>query len=172
MDCFAVAIGEGFSNRNLKSSRFFIVSLIFGIAHFFMPLFGWLIGDAFKVYIESFDHWIAFLLLVGIGAKMLIESFKKDIKSISIEKTSVVIMLAVATSIDALIIGMSLAFLNFNLLVSAAVISFFAFFISFLGFNIGKKFGGYYGNKAEIIGGVILIAIGIKILIEHLLNKV
>lgn len=173
MDCLAVAIGAGFSNKSLKISKFFIISVIFGIAHFLMPLFGWIIGDSFKVYIESFDHWVAFSLLFGIGAKMLIESFKNDnVKSISIEKISVIILLAVATSIDALIIGMSLAFLNFNLLVSAAVISFFAFFISFIGFNIGKKFGGYYGSKAEIIGGVILIAIGIKILLEHLLNKI
>ena len=146
---------------------------MFGVAHFVMPLIGWLIGSTFKIYIEAYDHWIAFGLLIFIGIKMLLESIKKnDAKNFCVEKFSVVFLLTLATSIDALIIGMSLAFLNFHLLISAAVISFSAFIISFLGFNLGRKFGYILGNKAEIIGGIILIVIGVKILFEHLFNGI
>ena len=173
MDCFAVAIGAGFANKNIKLKKYLLVALIFGIAHFIMPLIGWLIGDSFKIYIESIDHWVAFSLLLFIGSKMLYESFKNNNnKSFSMDKISVVLLLTLATSIDALIIGMSLAFLGFHLILSAGVISFFAFLISFIGFIVGKRFGIYFGKKAEIIGGIILIIIGFKILFDHLLNNI
>ncbi len=169
MDCFAVAIGTGFGNQHLKSVTFLKLSVFFGIAHFIMPLLGWLTGMAFKAYIESYDHWVAFILLLIIGVKMLIESGKKtEHKNFSIEKPVVVFLLTIATSIDALIIGLSMALLGFNLIFMVSVISFCAFIISFAGFLIGKKVGCYCGSKAEIVGGIILILIGIKILYEHL----
>ncbi len=169
MDCFAVAVGTAFANQNEKMKKFTSVSLIFGLAHFIMPLLGWLIGNAFKKHIESFDHWVAFTLLLFIGVKMLIEAFKKNgNKSFLIDKFSVVILLSIATSIDALIVGMSLNLLDFHLLFSVIVISFFAFAISLIGFVVGKKLGCVCGNKAEILGGLILIFIGFKVLIEHL----
>jgi len=173
MDCFAVAIATGFSNKQLKLNFFLVIALIFGAAHFIMPLSGWLIGDAFKFYIKSYDHWVAFGLLFIIGTKMLLESTKeKNIKSFTFETTALVLLLTIATSIDALIVGMSLAFLDFNLFISVTIISFCAFIISFIGFIIGKKFGNYFGSKAEIIGGIILIVLGIKILSEHLFNNI
>jgi len=168
MDCFAVAVGTAFANQNEKIKKFLSVSLIFGLAHFIMPLLGWITGHAFKKYIEAFDHWVAFALLFIIGFKMFVEAFKKgENKSFSIHKTSVIIILSIATSIDALIVGMSLGLLEFRLIFSILIISFFAFAISLTGFIIGKKFGFICGNKAEIIGGIILILIGFKILFEH-----
>lgn len=169
MDCFAVAIGTGFGNKHLKVVSFLKLSAFFGIAHFIMPLLGWLIGMAFKSYIETYDHWVAFALLLVIGIKMLIESGKKsEDRSFSIEKPVVILLLTIATSIDALIVGLSLALLGFNLLFIVSVISLCAFAISFTGFLIGKKVGCFCGNKAEIVGGIILILIGIKILFEHM----
>lgn len=169
MDCFAVAIGTGFGNKQLKTISFLKISVFFGIAHFVMPLLGWLVGYAFKSHIESYDHWIAFLLLLIIGIKMLIESGKKsEEKSFTIDRPVVILLLTIATSIDALIVGLSLALLGFNLFFSVIIISISAFLISFAGFLIGKRVGCFCGNKAEIIGGIILILIGIKILFEHM----
>jgi len=173
MDCFAVAIGISFSNKDIKIKNIFLIALAFGVAHFIMPLSGWLIGESFKIYVETFDHWVAFILLFLIGGKMLFEATRKNnTKSISVNKVSVVLMLTIATSIDALLVGMSLAFLNFNLILSAAVISLTALVITFSGFIIGRRFGNFSKNKAEAIGGIILIVLGIKILAEHLANRV
>lgn len=169
MDCFAVAIGTGCSGKDTRMSRFILTAAIFGLAHFIMPLAGWFIGDVFQSHIEKYDHWIAFVLLLIIGVKMIREAFKKDdCKTFSLERPALVLLLAIATSIDALIVGMSLALFGFHLLVSAAIISLTAFVVSVVGFYIGKRFGCWSGNKAELFGGIILILIAVKVLIEHL----
>jgi len=169
MDCFAVAVAVGFSNKDLKKSKILFISVVFGIAHFVMPLLGWFIGNTFKSYIERFDHWIAFFLLFIIGVKMLANSFKKgEERSFSLNKGVVILLLAIATSIDALIVGLSLALFNYHLLVSASIISVTAFVITFIGFVTGRKFGCYCGKNAELFGAIILILIGFKILFEHL----
>jgi len=173
MDCFAVTVGAGVSGKRNNMVQNLYIALVFAIFHFFMPLLGWFIGDAFKEYVRAIDHYIAFALLLIIGGKMVYEAFqsyKKD--AISFHNHFFVFGLALATSIDALIVGMSLALLDFNLMLTAAVISFSAFVFSFAGFYIGRRFACYCGNKAEILGGIILIAIGTKILIEHLIKGI
>jgi len=170
MDCFAVSIGIGVSKKNIPFKKILFTSIIFGLFHFIMPLFGWLIGESFKNYFNSLNHWIAFFLLCIIGVKMITDALK-DHRSggYSIDKALLVFALAVATSIDAFIVGMPLALLDFNKFLSLSIISFMAFSFSFAGFYFGKKLGLICGNKAEIIGGLLLIGIGIKILAENFL---
>lgn len=170
MDCFTVSIGAGVTNKNIKGGQVVLISAIFGLSHFLMPLLGWLIGDTLRNYISAFDYWVAFSLLTIIGVKMISDAFKvHKNSSYVIDKALVVIMLAIATSIDAFILGMPLALLNFPLVVSAMVISIFAFMFSVLGFYIGKSFGFVCRHKAGIMGGIILIIIGVKILLENIL---
>ena len=139
-----------------------------------MPLLGWALGKQFEHYITSIDHWIAFFLLLFIGGKMIIESFKKDKDSDEKpeyeEKLDLkeLTLMAVATSIDALAVGVTFAFLQVNILTSITVIGSVTFILSALGVSVGHKFGAKYKNKAELCGGIILVLIGIKILLEHL----
>ena len=169
MDCFAVSIGIGFSHQKMPVKKMVLIALTFGIFHFIMPLLGWQLGHLFKGHIDKVDHWIAFFLLLFIGLKMMRDGFsKKEDTQFNTDKIMVLLGLGLATSIDAFIIGMPLAFLGFNVIVSVLVISFITFITSLSGFFIGQKMGCYSGNKAEIIGGLILIAIGIKVLYEHL----
>jgi len=170
MDCFAVSIAGGSTVKKPCFTDALKVGLFFGMFQAVMPLVGWALGHSFRNMIESFDHWIAFCLLAAIGIKMLYEAFKKpgDKKTI-ITKFPTLLILSIATSIDALVIGISLAFFNTPIYLSVIVIGLFTFVFSITGYFLGHKIGKAIGKKMEIIGGVILIGIGVKVLIGHLL---
>ena len=174
MDAFAVSICKGLSLGKIKPKHMCIAGAWFGGFQALMPLLGWALGKQFERYITSIDHWIAFFLLLFIGGKMIIESFKKDKNSDEKpeyeEKLDLkeLTLMAVATSIDALAVGVTFAFLQANILTSITVIGSVTFMLSALGVGVGHKFGVKYKNKAELCGGIILVLIGIKILLEHL----
>ncbi|MEG2685980.1 MAG: manganese efflux pump MntP family protein [Christensenellaceae bacterium] len=173
MDAFAVAVCKGLhmTQRNYKNC--FLIALFFGGFQALMPFVGWLLGTQFERYITSFDHWIAFGLLVLIGGKMIYEALsKKDDTKGCTDKISIkeLFVLAIATSIDALAVGITFALLpDTNMIASSLLIGLITFGFSFAGVIIGNKFGSKYEKKAELVGGVILVAIGVKILLEHLL---
>jgi manganese efflux pump family protein len=171
MDCFAVSVCYGFLAKKWQWKKVIRMALFFGGFQAAMPVIGWLIGLAFEDFIASVDHWIAMGLLGGIGLKMIIESIRKrdDSCCIQFEKITVLLSLALATSIDALIVGMGFAFLKVNILVAVVTIGLVSAAFTFAGVALGKRYGKWLGKKAEIIGGVVLIGIGIKILLEHLL---
>ncbi len=172
MDAFAVAICKGLNMRKINYRHSVIIALFFGLFQAIMPLIGWVLGKQFERYITSVDHWIAFVLLAFIGGKMLWEALhgEEQQKSActSILDLKELLVLAVATSIDALAIGITFAFLKVSILPAASLIGVTTFLIAFFGVVIGNRFGNRFGNKAEIAGGVILILIGLKILLEHL----
>jgi manganese efflux pump family protein len=168
-DSFAVSVTNGFSKKDLKFKDNIIIAISFAVFQTVMPVVGWLIGSSFAEYIKAADHWIAFGLLSMIGVKMIYESKNanqtSDVFSL---KYSVILLQAFATSIDALIIGISFSLIEINILYAALTIGFVTFIFSLTGFCIGKKFGNKVSGHVEIIGGIILILLGIKILIEHL----
>jgi len=170
MDCFAVSITAGVTNKQITTNKTLEVAVLFGIFQGLMPLIGWLLGLSVKSYIENIDHWIAFGIFLLIGGKMIIESLKSPIdkKPLNIDKIWVVIALAIATSIDALILGTSFVFLNVSILKSIIIIGSITFLVTLLGVFVGKKYGYFCRSKAELIGGLLLISIGTKILLEHL----
>lgn len=170
MDAFAVSMCFGISAGEHKNRIAFKAGAFFGLFQAIMPLIGWSVGFYMKNIIETFDHWVAFGLLLVIGVKMLIEAAKdsSDKKQYDTNSLWVMLTLAVATSIDALAVGLSFAFLEIPILLAIAIIGLITFIISFTGVHLGKKFCYLLGNKAEIAGGIILIAIGMRILIEHL----
>lgn len=171
-DAFSVSVCKGLNMRKLNLGHAYIIALFFGGFQAIMPLIGYLLGTSFSEYIETFDHWIAFALLAFIGGKMVIEAIKEKDEDQE-EKTDVLKMgeltiLAVATSIDALAVGITFAFLKVNIFFSILIIGVTTFALSLGGVLLGNRFGAKYKNKAEIAGGVILILIGLKILLEHL----
>ena len=169
MDAFAVSVCKGLSINKTSLKDSVIVGLWFGGFQALMPLLGYLAGINFSKYIEAFDHWIAFALLALIGINMIRESFSKEEKSESASLApKLMFTLAIATSIDALAVGISFAFVNYNIVLSIICIGIITFVISALGVKIGSIFGSKYKNKAELAGGIILILIGLKILFEHL----
>ncbi|NLG05834.1 MAG: manganese efflux pump [Clostridia bacterium] len=169
MDAFAVAVCKGLSIQKLRWKDCAIVGLYFGIFQAGMPVIGYLLGVQFQSKIENIDHWIAFVLLSLIGACMIKESFEKDdVKSNADLDFKSMIVLAIATSIDALAVGVSLAFLRVSIIPAVTFIGIVTFVLSFVGVKIGHIFGSKYKAKAEFAGGVILILIGTKILLEHL----
>lgn len=170
MDAFAVSICKGLSVCRLRPSHVLSTGLWFGGFQAFMPLVGYFLGYSFTDLVASIDHWIAFLLLGIIGGNMLKESFGKDDCNCNMEPDfsfRTMLGLAVATSIDALAIGVSLAFLNVNIWVAVSLIGVITFGFSAVGVLIGKHFGARYKSKAEFTGGFILVAMGVKILLEH-----
>lgn len=170
MDAFAVSIGKGLALPRVRYRHALCAGLWFGGFQALMPVAGYLLGSAFASFVKAWDHWISFILLAYIGINMIKEAFES--KEESKDKgfaIRIMFLLAVATSIDALAVGVSLAFLNASILSSAMVIGFTTFLFSAVGVYIGNLFGNRYRKTAECIGGVILIVIGIKILIEHLL---
>ena len=168
MDAFAVSVCKGLSMFKMNWRKAFTIAIYFGFFQFVMPLLGFLLGMGFSECIETIDHWIAFILLTFIGAKMIKESFDKSENIDDKVEFKTMSVLAIATSIDALAIGITYAFLDVkNCMFSFALIGIITFIISLFGVKIGNKFGTKYGNKAEMIGGLILIFIGVKILIEH-----
>ena len=172
MDAFAVSIGKGLSTKCLKPRHYLSVGVWFGGFQALMPIAGFLLGVSFASLVESFDHWIAFVLLGIIGFNMIRESRDNDEDCNACPDFSIrsMFMLAVATSIDALAIGISFAFLQIDILPAASIIGVTTFILSMIGLRIGNIFGCRYKSKAEFTGGVVLIIIGIKILAEHLLG--
>ena len=169
MDAFAVSICKGLSMKHFNCKMAIIMGLYFGIFQALMPLVGYLLGTTFSELVVSIDHWIAFILLSIIGVKMIKDSFKNeaDDKNDKID-IKTMLVLAIATSIDALAIGITFAFFEISIIKAISIIGFITFTISFIGVIIGNKFGDKFQGKAEIIGGGILILIGLKILLEHL----
>ncbi len=174
MDAFAVSITTGITLKNLRFWHAAKVGLFFGGFQFLMPLLGYLAGSTVSVYIESFDHWIAFGLLAFIGGKMLWECVhpdkEKEDTSVSPTATGKLFVLAIATSIDALAVGISLALLKENIWLCAGWIGVITFALSVAGVMLGKKLGERFQRSAGVVGGVVLIFIGVKILCEHLLG--
>lgn len=170
MDCFAVSIAGGAAALKPKVTNALKVGVSFGSFQAVMPIIGWLAGFSFKNLIENVDHWIAFSLLGIIGVKMLYEAFKKnaDGSKTDITRMPALLILSVATSIDALVVGITLSLLDIPLYLSVLIIGMFALLFSFAGYMLGNRIGKFAGNKVEIIGGIILVGIGIKILVEHL----
>lgn len=169
MDAFAVSVCKGLSMKKLDWKKAIIIALYFGVFQALMPVIGYLLGTTFESLVTQIDHWIAFILLGIIGANMIKEALGKESEN-SNDKVDfkTMIVLAIATSIDALAIGITFAFFKTKLLSSVAIIGVITFVLSLVGVKIGNKFGDKYEKKAEFLGGVILILIGVKILIEHL----
>lgn len=171
MDAFAVSISNGVCVRGFGQKDAIRQAAYFGGFQFLMPVIGWVLGSSVKTYIEAVDHWIAFILLLIIGLNMIRESLKGDedgAKCESILTNKMLILQAVATSIDALAVGISFAILDINILHAAIVIGIVSFVISCLGAWAGRCLGDKLQAKAEILGGVVLILIGTKILVESL----
>lgn len=168
MDAFAVSVCKGLSVKRLKPRYCVIGGLYFGGFQAGVPLLGWLLGKQFETLIKSVDHWIAFALLCIIGANMIRESFGDPDELNALFSPRAMLPLAVATSIDALAVGVTFAFLDVDILSSVLMIGCTTFLFSAAGVKIGHSFGTKFKSKAELLGGIVLIAIGIKILIEHL----
>lgn len=172
MDAFAVSITSGVCVKEMKTISAVKIALFFGIFQMIMPIFGWFLGKYFAEMLYEIDHWIAFTILVFLGAKMIYESRKEEKKCPNFLNNKVLFFLSLATSIDAFAIGLTFAFLKTSIVLPVIIIGIITFTISFSGIFIGKKFGDKLGNKAEIIGGLILIIIGIRILVIHMIDKV
>ena len=170
VDAFSVAIGIGASNNKKSWAPVLRLSLAFGLFQFVMPLIGWLAGSTVVDRIQSFDHWIAFALLVLVGGKMIREGFEKESDEQKTDQTRgwPLFLLSIATSIDALAVGFSFSLLKTALLFPAAIIGVVCFMMTAVGMIFGKGLARIFGRKVEILGGMVLIVIGMKILIEHL----
>ena len=169
MDAFAVSVCKGLAMPKCTFKKAAIVGLWFGGFQALMPAIGYILGAQFQEAIASIDHWIAFVLLALIGGNMIHEAMDNDEEEADASlDVKTMFLLAVATSIDALAIGITFAFLKVNIIPAVCFIGIVTFIISFAGVKIGNVFGARYKNKAEIVGGVILILLGLKILLEHL----
>jgi manganese efflux pump family protein len=169
MDAFAVSIAKGLSIENHKRKNALIIASFFGVFQMIMPVIGWFAGIELEDLIKGIDHWIAFGLLVLIGSKMIHDSAKKDTsQGESNLRLHALLTLSIATSIDALMVGLSLAFLQTDILTPIVVIGIVTFSLSYVGFLFGNVLGNFLGSKIKAVGGIILIAIGIRILLEHL----
>jgi len=173
MDAFAVAICKGLNMRKLNKPQMLVIALFFGGFQALMPFLGWLLGRQFETYITSFDHWIAFVLLAFIGGKMIWDVVGKKKEQVCPSGESgldikELLLLAIATSIDALAVGISFAFLRVRIISAITLIGGTTFVLSAAGVFVGHKFGAKYEAKATLTGGIILILIGGKILLEHL----
>lgn len=174
MDAFAVSVCKGLGMRKLNKKQALIIGLYFGGFQALMPFVGWLLGSQFQKYITSIDHWIAFILLGFIGGKMMIEAVREwneeevvDVMDAPIDHKNMLV-LAVATSIDALTVGITFAFLGTPIVEAITIIGITTMVISIAGVVVGNFFGSKYKSKAEFIGGLILALLGLKILLEHL----
>lgn len=173
MDAFAVSVCKGLGMHRVNYAHALVIALFFGVFQGLMPVIGWLVGSAFAVYVTAVDHWIAFALLAFVGGKMLWDAFhdegeeedetvthKLDLREL--------FMLAIATSIDALAVGVSFAFLGVHIAPAVTLIGCTTFVLTLVGVWVGNLFGSRYKSRAELTGGIILILIGVKILLEHL----
>ncbi len=168
MDAFAVSVCKGLSVRKIKPKHSLIAGAYFGGFQALMPVIGWLLGRQFESLIKSFDHWIAFVLLGLIGVNMIREAFSEEENQNDSFSPKTMLPLAVATSIDALAVGVTFAFLDVSIVPAALCIGVTTFILSAAGIRTGAVFGARFQAKAEIAGGIVLILMGIKILIEHL----
>lgn len=170
MDAFAVSIVTGSVYKELRIKHALRMALFFGGFQALMPLIGSLAGLGLRQYIAAYDHWIAFGLLALVGGKMVYESFKIESAEKNLDPSNLLILLtlSVATSIDALAVGFTLSLLTTSLAVAVTIIGITTFGLSYAGVAIGKRFGHFFESKIEIAGGIILIAIGLKIVVEHL----
>ncbi len=170
MDAFAVSIASGIAMKTLHIRRAFTIALFFGAFQAFMPVIGWYSGLSLKDVVSSYDHWIAFLLLTAIGVKMIYEARKIEETESEIEVMSIYVLfvLSIATSIDALAVGLGFAFLDISIVTPVIVIGVVTFILSCIGVVIGGRVGHLFEKKIEVAGGIILIVIGIRILLEHL----
>ncbi len=171
MDAFAVAVCKGLNMKKINKKHAVLIALTFGFFQGFMPFLGYLLGTSFEQYITSIDHWIAFILLALIGLNMIKESRETDEcetcqdESLDLKE---LLMMGIATSIDALAVGITFAFLKVEILQATLIIGITTFVLSLIGVVIGNMFGSRFKSKAELTGGCILILIGLKILLEHL----
>jgi len=178
MDAFAVSVSSGICAKGgLPLHSALRASLAFGLFQFAMPLAGWLLGGAFRAYIEGFDHWIAFGLLALVGGKMIVESFEiedpaacddEGRSKVDVANPRILLALSVATSIDALAVGLSYSVMGERILLPSTVIGLVTASICLAGFEFGKRIGAAFERWAELGGGLVLVGIGAKILIEHL----
>lgn len=169
MDAFAVSICKGLSVQKLKPRHAVIAGAYFGGFQALMPVVGWLLGRQFESLIKSIDHWIAFVLLALIGANMIREAVKNEEENLNDSfSPRTMLPLAVATSIDALAVGVTFAFLDVEIVPAVSMIGVTTFVLSAVGVKIGNVFGAKYKSKAELVGGIVLVVMGVKILIEHL----
>lgn len=168
MDAFAVSVCKGLSVKKVGVKHAALAGLYFGGFQFLMPVIGYLLGFRFESVIETVDHWVAFVLLAFIGGNMIKESFGKAEELNDDFGVKTMLLMAVATSIDALAVGITFAFLEVQILPAAGLIGVTTFLLSFAGIYIGNVFGARYKSKAELAGGIILVLIGVKILLEHL----
>ena len=173
MDAFAVSVCKGLKMRRINYRHALVIALFFGGFQALMPFLGWLLGRQFANKIEAIDHWIAFVLLVFIGVKMIVEAVKERNEEISAEEEEKLdirelFMLAVATSIDALAVGVTFSFFKVNIPIAISTIGIVTFIISFCGVGIGNRFGAAYKYKAEIVGGAVLVLLGAYILLNDL----
>jgi putative Mn2+ efflux pump MntP len=171
MDAFAVSITSGIAIKRLRIEHALRIAFFFGLFQAVMPVMGWLAGAGMKDFISGVDHWIAFGLLSLIGCKMIYESTKMEPEKKGINPLNIYVLLffSMATSIDALAVGISFAFLQIAIITPAVVIGIVTFSLSFLGVSVGNRLGHFFEQKIELAGGLILIAIGIKILVDHLI---
>lgn len=171
MDAFAASVCKGLQQARINWKQAFVTALFFGAFQAVMPIIGWFLGSSFARLIEPFDHWVAFVLLALVGCKMLWDAFHDDeCESCKDDTFSIreLIMLSIATSIDALVIGVSFAMTGINIWLAVVVIGITTFVLSLFGFVIGNRFGARYEKAATILGGAALIVLGIKVVVEHL----
>jgi manganese efflux pump family protein len=170
MDAFAVSICAGTNELTRGKGPTFRLSFHFGLFQFMMPVIGWLLGSGIQKYIEAYDHWVVLGLLAFVGTKMIKSGFDKnaDMKKGDLSKGMNLIIVSIATSLDALAIGISFAMLNTGILYPSLIIGIITASLSFVGVRLGNKLGTKFGKRMEILGGIILILIGIRILVEHI----
>ena len=169
-DTFAVSVSTGVTDVDIEFRSAIRIAIILAFFQGLMPLIGWIAGIELEKIISDYDHWVAFFLLLALGLKMLYESIQIDIenrKNKDIHQLKIIVGMAIATSIDAMVVGITLAFVNINIYISIIIIAAVTFFISMLGILFGKKLGKYFGKKMDAIGGLILIAIAFKILLSY-----
>lgn len=169
MDAFAVSICKGLSVRKLEIKHMALAGIWFGGFQALMPLIGYLLGSTFASYVQKFDHWIALILLAFIGLSMIKEVFGEDEEEVGDSfGAKTMFLMAVATSIDALAVGVTFAFLNVNVIFAVFTIGITTFIFSAAGIKIGNVFGLRFKSKAELAGGAILVLLGLKIFVEHM----
>ncbi|MDX9941591.1 MAG: manganese efflux pump MntP family protein [Bacteroidales bacterium] len=170
-DTFAVSVSTGLTVNQIRFWQGVKVALVLAFFQGLMPLLGWLGGQVVEGYLRQLDHWIAFVLLAGLGLKILVDSFREsETKKLNPMVPAVLLGMAIATSIDALVVGVSLAFLEVDIWYAVAIIGFITFLASMLGMLLGKNVNGRFGKRVEVLGGLILVMIGLRILLSHLLT--
>jgi len=170
-DAFAVSIASGANDRKMNTALVLRIAVFFGAFQAAMPIIGYFAGISVNKFIAQYDHWIAFCLLAAVGIKMIYEAFKLDAsKKFNPASIPVLFILAIATSIDAFAVGITLSFLKISIVFAAVTIGIITFAVALAGVNIGKKLGHFFEKKIEIAAGILLIAIGTKILIQHIIS--